>query len=201
MKKFWHYILEAFLIVFSVLFALFIENYVEAQKREKQKVFALERIRQEIERNSKIVAEWYPRHERIHALLERNALTGYDSLKKAMQPYNYFNMGVIFGNEPLANTLLSSTAWETARTTGIVSDFDFKLSEELTNLYTIQTVIMDNTLQGIVSLLFDPNTHDPQRLDVTLKQFELRFRELAGQEYLLSRDYNNVLTKLLAHGI
>lgn len=134
-------------------------------------------------------------------MLERNALTDYDSLKKAMQPYNYFNMGVIFGNEPLANELLTSTSWETARSTGIVSDFDFALSEELTSLYSMQTVIMDGTLQSIVSLYYDQSTHDPQRLSATLKQFELRFKELTGQEYFLLQAYNNALTKLLAQGI
>ena len=64
MRKIRDYFLEGFLIVFSVLFALFIENYVENIKTQKQKKLALDRIKMEVERNSKILSEWITLHQK-----------------------------------------------------------------------------------------------------------------------------------------
>ena len=188
MRRFSHYILEAFLIVFSVLFALFIENYVAEHKRQKEKTIALVKIRQEIERNSKILADWRPHHQKIHSLLRRSSLTGYDSLKTILSKYDYFNIGVL-SSEPLANAVLTTTAWESARSTGIISEFDFELVEELTQLYSLQTTLMEGSFKGVVMFFFDRETHDPANLNATLRQFELRFKELTGQD--LSQNYTN----------
>lgn len=196
MKKFWHYVLEGFLIVFSVLFALYIENYVENLKTKEQKQLALERIRLEIARNSKVLAEWMPKHDATYQLLYRSSLTNNDSLKKVLLMYNYFNINVLTKQESIFNTILTATAWETAQSTQIASEFDFELMESLTQVYALQSLIMDKTLQEIIGVYLDRNSHDLDNIDDTLKQFEIRYQDLTGQEEVLASAYNDVLTKL-----
>jgi hypothetical protein len=196
MKKFWHYVLEGFLIVFSVLFALYIENYVENLKTTEQKQLALERIRLEIARNSKVLAEWMPKHDATYQLLYRSSLTNNDSLKKVLLMYNYFNINILTKQESIFNTILTATAWETAKSTQIASEFDFELMESLTQVYALQSLIMDKTLQEIIGVYLDRNSHDLDNVDDTLKQFEIRYQDLTGQEEVLASAYNDVLTKL-----
>jgi hypothetical protein len=196
MKKFWHYVLEGFLIVFSVLFALYIENYVENLKTKERKQLALDRIRLEIARNSKVLAEWMPKHDATYQLLYRSSLTNNDSLKKVLLMYNYFNINILTKQESIFNTILTATAWETAQSTQIASEFDFELMESLTQVYALQSLIMDKTLQEIIGVYLDRNSHELDNVDDTLKQFEIRYQDLTGQEEVLASAYNDVLTKL-----
>lgn len=196
MRKFWHYVLEALLIVFSVLFALYIENYVENLKTLERKQQALERIRLELARNSKVLADWMPKHEATYQLLYRSSLTNNDSLKKVLLMYNYFNISVLTKQESIVNTILTTTAWETAQSTQIVSEFDLELMEYLTQVYALQRMIMEKTLQDIIGVYLDRNSHDLGKVDATLKQFEIRYQDLIGQEKILASAYNDVLTKL-----
>ncbi|MEO0331670.1 MAG: hypothetical protein AAF223_08290 [Bacteroidota bacterium] len=56
-KEFKRLLVESALIVFSVLFALFINRYAESQKLRQQKQVALERIVQEMKSNRELIAE------------------------------------------------------------------------------------------------------------------------------------------------
>ena len=195
MKKFKDYLLEGFLIVFSVLFALFIQNYAEGRKTDKQKVVALERIKREIERNAKVLSEWLPHHQGIHARLTNAVENKNDSLRIKLSLYNLFNFGVLTNDKQIIQTLLGSTAWETARTTGIINEFDFELVEHLTQTYFLQNTLM-TSVNGIAAVYFEASTHDLKNLDTTLKQLEIRFQEITGQENFLNEAYRDVLMKL-----
>ncbi len=197
MKKWSHYLLEAFLIVFSVLFALAIQNYVERLKIEKQKKIAIQRIKMEVERNSRILVEWVPEHQKIYDLLHTLAIGKNDSLRKALAQEKYFNFGILSNEKQIINDLLSNTAWDTAKSTGIISEFDFELVEELNKVYLHQELMMDGTLQNIITILLNQQTYDTLKLDANLKQLELNFRELTGQERVLAKLYEASLMKLI----
>lgn len=196
MRKFGHYFLEGFLIVFSVLFALYIENYVQELKIEKQKQLALERIKLEVERNARVLASWIPHHEKIYQHLSVSSLDKTDTLRNALLKYNYFNFDIITSNKQLFQEVLTNTAWETAKSTGIIAEFDFELVEYLTQVYALQNVIMNNTLEQIMSNINNKESHDLQNIAATLKQTEIRFRELTGQEKRLEKLYSTSLIKL-----
>ncbi len=61
------YLADSILIVFSVLFALFINKVYDDHKTEQRKLIALESIQKELTRNNAILTEWkdapycYPR--------------------------------------------------------------------------------------------------------------------------------------------
>ena len=194
MRKIRDYFLEGFLIVFSVLFALFIENYVENIKTQKQKKLALDRIKMEVERNSKILSEWITLHQKISDRLSESTAKN-DSLKNTIIKNKAFDFGVLSDGQQLVNTVLTNTAWETAKSTGIIAEFDFDWIEHLTQVYSLQNTVTNKTLENIVQLYFDERSHDMTRLDITLKQLGMLFHELVGEERILATIYISTLQK------
>lgn len=92
--------------------------------------------------------------------------------------------------------LLSSTAWETAKSTTIIEEFDFEMIESLTRAYEHQNFLTDKTLNGIVNTYFERDSHELKNIDSTLKQFLIRFNELTAQERLLLKIYEETSQKL-----
>ena len=107
------------------------------------------------------------------------------------------NMGIITGGESLVDAFLVDTAWESAKATGIISEFDFQVTQELTRVYALQKVILDRTLASILDFYFDTETHDMSNIDRVLVQFQLRFWELTGQEILISNLYARAIDELI----
>ena len=187
------FLAEGLLIVFSVLFALFINKLYEDGKIQHKKEIALESIEKELYQNANIMKRWKERHvairDRISDVIEgRN-----DSLKQAIQTYQYLNLGLLTDNEALINSILTNTAWESAKTTGIIAEFDFETTQSLTHVYSMQEVLMDRTLAKILDYYFDTQSHDMKQLDRILIQFQLRFWELTGQEVLMDQLYKQAL--------
>jgi hypothetical protein len=191
-----NYFGEGILIVFSVLFALFIDKTFENFKTRQEKKIALESIIKEIERNQNILNSWLKNHNtitnRISDSIENNA----DSLKLKLTEDDFFNLMVFTNNKPLINDLLTNTAWESAKTTGIISEFEYDTIQQLTQLYDIQVILVDRTIMKIIDLFHDKKTHDLNDLDKTLILLRLRFWELTGQERSMSYLYKKALESL-----
>ncbi|VXD15867.1 hypothetical protein [Marinoscillum sp. 108] len=193
MKK---YFADGLLIVFSVLFALLINKLYTDYQTNQKKEFALRSIKQELEQNLAIVQTWKERHSAIRDKLSEVNEGKNDTLKQQLRQYPFFNFGVLTNGQSLINEIMINTAWETSKTTGIISEFDFKTTEKLTYVYLMQEVITDRTITNILDLYFDMETHKIENLDPVLIQFELRFGELAGQEYLLEHLYEDAISQL-----
>ncbi|MEQ8360450.1 MAG: hypothetical protein RH860_13245 [Cytophagales bacterium] len=187
------YLAEGFLIVFSVLFALFINQLVDDYKTKKRKIIALESIHKELVQNEEILAKWRDKHVEIRNRISAIMSGEMDSLKIELRQYNYLNLGVLTNNESLIDAILTSTAWESAKSTGIVSEFDFETTQKLTHVYSMQQNITDKTLMKIIDYYFDSDAHDLKEIDRTLLQFQLRFSELTGQENLMAFLYDEAI--------
>ncbi|NNJ89502.1 MAG: hypothetical protein HKP53_08870 [Eudoraea sp.] len=187
------YLAESVLIVFSVLFALFINKLFDDHKTEERKQIALESIQKEIIRNNAILTEWKTHHiamrDRIKSLVDQKN----DSLKNVLLASKYLDLGLLSDQQSLINDILSDTAWESARTTGIIQAFNFEQIELLTKVYKMQEVLIDKTLMNILDLYFNADTHNMKNLDPTLLQLQLRFQELTGQEELMNYLYGEAL--------
>ncbi|MEQ8581341.1 MAG: hypothetical protein RIC30_13615 [Marinoscillum sp.] len=193
MKK---YFADGLLIVFSVLFALLINKLYTDYQTNQKKEFALKSIKQELEQNLTIVQTWKERHSSIRNRLSDLNEGKTDTLKQQLQQYPFFNFGVLTDGQSLINEIMINTAWETSKTTGIISEFDFKTTEKLTYVYLMQEVITDRTISNILDLYFDMETHKMENLGPVLIQFELYFGELVGQEYLLEHLYEDAISQL-----
>jgi hypothetical protein len=190
------YLIDGVLIVFSVLFALFINNLAENIKVNKQKRVAIKSIQKELERNAEIMKSWHPRHkatmEKINDILEgRN-----DSLKNEFFKYQFLNLSLLTEDESLMDAFLTSTAWETAKATQIISEFDFETTQHLTFVYRMQKVITEKSMMKILDYYFDREAHNLEQLEPTLIQFQLRFSELVGQEAVIQDFYEEAINHL-----
>ncbi|WP_187696149.1 hypothetical protein, partial [Xanthovirga aplysinae] len=96
----------------------------------------------------------------------------------------------------LANRMLTSTAWETANSTGIISEFDFETTQKLTQAYSLQKIIMDKSIIKIIDYYFNTEAHKKENIDAILIQFHLRFSELIGRENLMEIRYENAIKSI-----
>jgi hypothetical protein len=195
MKDIKKYLAEGVLIVFSVLFALFINKLFDDYKTNESKTIAIESIRKELHRNAGILKNWKEQHievrNRITDILEgRN-----DSLKTELLKYEFLNLGVLTNNKSLIDAILTSTAWESAKSTGIISEFDFETTQKLTHVYSMQELITEVTIAKIIDYYFEASTHKMENIDRVLVQFQLRFWELTGQEELMTDLYKQAINQ------
>lgn len=193
MKSVRKYFAEGLLIVFSVLFALFINKLFDDYKTNKKKTIAIESIHKELYRNSAILDNWKERHVKIRNRITEIIDGRNDSLKSELLQYEFLNLGILTNNESLIDAILTSTAWESAKTTGITSEFDFETTQKLTHVYSMQEVLTDRTIAKIIDYYFDTNAHNMENIDQILIQFQLRFWELTGQEELLVNLYDEAI--------
>ena len=191
--SFRRYFGEGSLIIFSVLFALFINKGFESYQTHRQKRVALESIRKELYRNQAIMVRWKDKHLAIRDRITDLTNGRNDSLKSELARYDYLNLGLLTDDESLIDAFLTNTAWESARSTGIIAEFDFATTQKLTQVYQMQQVLTDRTLGQILDFYFNTSAHDMANLDQVLIQFELRFWELAGQEQLIVTMYDEAL--------
>lgn len=191
-----NYLAEGLLIVFSVLFALFINKLYEDGKIRNKKEIALESIEKELKQNHNSIKRWKEKHVAIRQRITRLIEGKEDSLKQEMASFSYLNLGLLTKNESLVDAILTKTAWESSKSTGILAEFDFETTQKLTRVYSLQDVLMDRTLSKILDYYFDTQSHDMAQLEKILIQFQLRFWELTGQEILLEQMYEDALEEV-----
>ena len=190
------YLAEGLLIVFSVLFALFINKLSDDYKTRKQKVIALQSIKSELYRNAAIVADWRKKHAKVLGRLDSILQGKNDSLKAKLQGTDFLDFGMLTNEQSLIDATLTDTAWEAAKSTEIISEFDFESVQNITQAYKVQNILMEKTVTGMVGLFFDPVILDNQNLEMTLIQFNLRFGELVGQERTLEQLYEDAIQSI-----
>ena len=140
MKNLKKYFAESSLIVFSVLFALFINKLFDDYKTNEKKTTALESIEKELSGNSAILSDWKEHHIKIRTQITEIVEGRNDSIKTELLKYKFLNIGVLTNNKSLIDDILTNTAWESAKSTGIISEFDFETIQKLTHVYSMQEV-------------------------------------------------------------
>jgi hypothetical protein len=189
-------LVESALIVFSVLFALFIDRATEKAKTGRQKRVALERIHNELVTNHKLVTDVIARHRVVLRNLDRVLGNQDDTLRRRIMQKEYLDFQLLSGGKSIYPRFPAQTSWEAALSTGIITEFDYGAIEALTGVYSSQETIIQVTLQKIIDDLFDVEAPDRER---KLLKFKLEFEELILQEQtLLERieDSRKMLEKL-----
>jgi len=183
LKGFKRLLVESALIVFSVLFALFINRYAENQKTEQQKQIALERIVQEMKSNRDHIAEALEIHKVALRNLRQAAANENDSLRIYMAKYEYFLDQKVFyhlldGQISVYPVFPVNTSWQAALATGIVSEFDYQVVEILTDVYSTQEYFMEETFKAITEIISLPIENEYQTINTLL----FPINELVQQE-------------------
>ena len=181
-------LLEGGLIVFSVLFALFIDRIADIVKTNQQKTTSLTRIHKELARNDSLVGELVVLHQSVVQNLNSAVANKSDTLRLQIARDGYVEYRLLAGGRSLFPRYPSNVAWETAKATGIISEFDYATTEACTAAYASQNAIVNVTLPKIIEDLFDVNTSQADRKLVKLR---LEFEEILAQEkslkYLLGK--------------
>lgn len=190
------YLGECLLIVFSVLFALFINKAFEEYKTNREEAIARESIKRELIQNQVILNKWQEKHlaitDRISNALENKE----DSLKAELKKYDYLNLMILTNYESIIDEMPTKTAWESAKTTGIISEFDYETIQKLTRVYNLQEILTERTIMKVMDYYYDTESHNLKNLDKILVQFYLRFWELTGQEVSMINSYKAAINEL-----
>lgn len=191
-RTFKDYLFQALLIIFSVLFALLINRYTENLKVKKQKNIAWSSIQQELTSNHAILLDWQQRHEKIFFRINELLELPDDILQEKFFHTGSFYFGVMTDNKSILDDIMTNTAWETARSTGIISEFDYADVERLTKIYDLQENIINYTLRALMDLLHDRSSQSSEDIRVTLLLFRSLFYDLKSQEFLLLQLYEQI---------
>ena len=186
------YLGEGVLIVFSVLFALFINKTSEEAKTKRDRNNAIEQIKTEFSDNKKILGIWMANHnavlENLNNLIEQKN----DSIQILAKNKGFLPIQIILDNKNLVDQPLSNSAWSSAQSIGIISEFDFKTLQHISETYKLQQLIMDSSIEKIAERLI-LKSNDVGNTRAILLEFRLRFQNLLGQEYRLSDLYQETI--------
>jgi len=183
--------IEGGLIVFSVLFALFIDRMAGDAKTNEQKRTSLTRIHKELSENEKLIGEMIALHEVVIQSLNTAISSKEDTLRRQIMQDGYLEYKLLANGRSLFPRYPSSTAWEAAKSTGIISEFDYETIEACTGAYATQEMIVKGTLAKIIEDLFNI---DYAQMDQKLIKLRLEFEEIRRQEKTLQTRLEKAIT-------
>ncbi len=189
-----HLLIEALLIVFTVLLALALSEWRSNIKEEKTKKAVLNNIIQEIKSNKADLESKMGYHletsrkigEYIHS----------DSLWSTLKYSTGIEAMIQIMSKGLQNPKLQSGAWRSAELSGIVNTFDFETIYSLSTVYQVQAEGPEITWKSMAAYFANPFSYDPANAKTFGEMLQLGFRELHQQEASLIRAYQNVLEQL-----
>jgi len=186
------YLGEGLLIVFSVLFALFINKTYEDAKTNRVKSNTIKQIKSELLDNQIILKDWIADHNAILENLNNLIESKSDSIQISAENKGYLPVQIILDNKSLINKPLSNSAWSSAQSIGIISEFDFETLQYISITYELQQLMMDNSIENIAERIF-LKSNDIKNTKGVLIELRLRFGNLQGQEYSLENLYKETI--------
>lgn len=178
---------EGILIVFSVLFALMINRTSENIKTERDKNNALNQIKTELIENQKILKDWMITHKGIVQKLN-NAIAN-DSIINIAHENSLIPIEVMFYKNSLIREPLSNSAWNSAQSIGVVSEFDFEILQKINQTYDYQKFIREKSIDVILERYLQKAT-DIENTKKLLIELRVRFQLLQGLETTLKQLYS-----------
>lgn len=168
--------------MFSVLFALFIDRVAANIRTNDQKRTALARIRLELSDNEKLIRELIILHQEVIQRLDSAIQNPDDTLNRRIIRDGYLDYVLLARGKSLFPRYPSSTSWDAAKSTGIISEFDYEIIEACEGAYGTQEMILGNTLPKIVDDLFEL---DSSQMNQKLIKLRSKFEEIRNQERTL----------------
>lgn len=190
-RNFWlKLFFESFLIIFSVLLALALNEYISANKEAERTRQALLSIREELRSNQEIIKNWNQVHREVLKNIEYYQAR--PDLHDSLVQNHQFQIKLVSKGSLMPNTVRNN-AWEIARNTGLLQNFDLALANTLSNMYDQQRIGATVTADKLIALLFERQTHQQEKVPETLAILEITMEELVGQESFLLIYYDKVL--------
>ncbi|WP_444924059.1 hypothetical protein ACJJH9_01525 [Microbulbifer sp. DLAB2-AF] len=182
---------DSFLIVFSVLLALFLNEYRETSKEEKEKERALQMVQIELKNNLKTLNELHFYHKTVLKNYE-TALEGGDVIMSYNEQRSLINQLMPNG---ITQKVLDDSAWETIKQSSVSSNLDINKIFALSKLYKIQKLGVNTTLKHISTNLNSQKIFNEPNSRKALFLVKNQFEELVSQEVFLIGIYNKTISE------
>jgi hypothetical protein len=182
LRRWPHWVLEAALIVASVLLGFALAEFGAYRSDRQLAVRALANIEAELEHNLTSLEPFVPLHQAwAEALLNpaspRNGQAAIDVWFET-RPDLPSGVGSPF-------PFLSQSAWDAALDSGVLRLFEYEVSQALSEVYRLQEIAgknVDRLAEGALSL---PSTFDPSSRDVSIRLLWLTLADIQSAEALL----------------
>ncbi|MBP2831522.1 hypothetical protein J8281_04915 [Aquimarina sp. U1-2] len=181
-SNFKRFLSESILIVFSVLFALFINQCQNEAQEEKRTISILKNIKSELENNRKSAQRLVNYHSEVIKKLE---ITDSDSLESKFFRGSRF---VIWDNDiiprGISQEIFKDIAWQTAEQEDISSRISFDKAQVLFEAYSQQKMV-NKTINTFIRMITQRETHRRELIHETVAIMQQLVTELKSQEKAL----------------
>ena len=155
---------ESFLIIFSVLLALFLTEYITNLHDKKETKELLNNIKEELIKNKKFEEDQYAYQKQV--LKNIDSALNSKAFQQKIVSNDEFHLNYI-APEGVVNRDLSTVAWEIGKSHNIASKTNFELMSKLTDIYNNQARI--DKLEEIVGGVFlSWESRKPENVHATL---------------------------------
>ena len=183
------YTLEAILIIFSVLLALFLDSVLEDRKEARIVEELVSHIADEMRSNLAVVDEWLPYHRNVINEIDRYLAAG--ELRQDLLTTDGIDYGRLMP-KGLIQDFYSHSSWQLAQQSEMTSRIEFDVTYAISQAYLSQQNV-NRTLQRFSDFVFDRSTHDPDQLVTSLRILRNLLQELSGQQSVLQHNYEEAL--------
>lgn len=184
--------LEAILIVFSVLLALFLDNVIEERKEARKVNELVSHIADEMKSNLTIVDEWLPYHRAVVDEVDRYLES--DELQDRLLTADGIDYGPLM-ERGLIQDFYSISSWQLAQQSEVTSGIEFDVASKISRAYLSQQNV-NQTILRFSDFFFDRQTHDPDQLVNSLRILRNLLQELSGQQSVLQHHYRVALESI-----
>ncbi len=178
---------ESMLIVVSILFALYLDEWRDDRQDAENIEDALAYFVSEIQQNRARVEDAAPFNQGLrHVLSRRQEVRAIESVATFVNIFESYNPVV-----------LQSTAWETAIATGALAKMDYKLVSALSLTYSMQNRYQQVSQNGMAEMT-SPQNLSEEKLDLAVYNAIRYLDTVTGMETELGAVYAEAESVLLS---
>ena len=185
-------VFESSLIIFSVLLALVLNEYIGKMKADKEKARVLQMIKIEVNENMQILNRWIPYHEQV--------IENFNTAIKNFNSDQVTDDSRMFILELMPNgviqEMVSRSAWEALQQSSSRVSLDIETTFVLAKAYRLQELSVETTILNFINIMNDRESMKPNNLRETLYLMRSSFQELMAQEKNLVFVYQQTLDEL-----
>jgi type II secretory pathway pseudopilin PulG len=185
-------LLEAALIVLSVLLGFAVNAWQQRQSERELAERVVANFRREMQENLATLQRSYPLHRDFAARLRAAAAREHPD-SSAFEVF-----ASLMPRDGLALAPLKEAAWETAQSTGALRLLDYHVASQLSETYVIQRGTLMQTQRLLTERFLAPPNFDPAQQKTMLMTSYMLMVELSGQEAYLVEVYQKTLRQLAA---
>lgn len=183
---------ESFMIMVSVLFALFLNQWSNEHNQAERTEKLLENLKEEITLNYLVLKKVIPYHQKF----AEGIAVAYDSNRLEETFYDsYFFYTRQVAPKGIIQDHLHNIAWTVAKQDGISNRISWEKTKALSRLYDQQETV-NETLARIITLISSREAQRKELLKETVLVLEDEVLELIGQEQDLYRYYKSTFALL-----